>query len=60
MPSAENEVIVDADHFSTWAVVDWEIVTDFISGSGNTYHVTVTYDSYAQIPEGAKIKVTVK
>lgn len=41
----------------TIAVTDAQIIRDFISASGDTYTITVTYDDDAGIPDGADLKV---
>ncbi|MBO4288797.1 MAG: hypothetical protein J5865_01685, partial [Lachnospiraceae bacterium] len=55
---AENEVVFDAERFSIYAVVDTEtITTRIITADGEAYAVSVTYDSTAEIPEGAVLDV---
>ena len=39
------------------AVTDAQIIRDFISASGKTYTITVTYSENAEIPEGADLRV---
>ena len=52
--SGETEVAFDAEAFSVYAVV---ITERYISASGETYQIQVSYDSNAGIPEGATLKV---
>lgn len=60
--SAEKDqanVAFDAEKFSVYAIVGTEVITtEFLSADGNTYEVTVTYGSDAEIPEGSKLIVT--
>lgn len=48
-----------SDKFSVYGIVGTEtITTQYISASGDIYEITVTYDSAANIPEGAELNVS--
>ena len=56
---AVDTVQFEADGFSVYGIVGTEtITTQYISASGDIYEITVTYDSAANIPEGAELNVS--
>ena len=52
-----TEAAFTADSFSVFAVVYSTIEKTFISASGDTYDIKVTYDETAEIPEDAELLV---
>lgn len=53
-----TSVQFEANSFSIYGVVYKSVITDtFITASGETYEITVTYDDDAQIPAGSELKV---
>lgn len=53
-----KDILFEADSFSIYGVVYTTLVTTYITASGETYEITVTYDADAQIPEGAELHVS--
>ena len=57
--SADGTATFEADGLSVIGIVGTEtITTQYISASGDIYEITVTYDSAANIPEGAELNVS--
>ena len=56
--STENEVIFDADSFSVYAIAYVVIEKNVIASDGETYHISLSYDAAAGIPENAELAVT--
>ena len=55
--STENEVIFDADSFSVYAIAYVVIEKNVIASDGETYHISLSYDATAGIPENAELFV---
>lgn len=55
--SAANEVIFDADSFSVYAIAYVVIEKNVIASDGETYHISLSYDASAGIPENAELSV---
>ena len=54
-----HEVKFDANGFSVYAIVGTsELTTKYITASGETYEVTVTYSPDVGVPDGAELLVT--
>ena len=58
--TAANEVVIESDAFSIYAVVlTGELHTTFeIGDSGETYRITVSYGPEAEIPDNAELEVS--
>ncbi len=58
--TSEETLTVTMRNGEAWTVkvTDGQIVALYLSASGQLYEVTVTYDDDAQIPDGAKLKIT--
>ena len=56
----EESMTVTMKNGDAWSVkvTDAQISSHYISDSGKLFEVTVTYDEDAQIPDGAKLKIT--
>ncbi len=54
-----NLVYLEGENSSVYAIVEThELTTRYISADGSGYTITVEYDSEAQIPDSAELKVT--
>ena len=54
-----HEVRFNANGFSVYAIVGTsELTTKYITASGETYEVTVTYSPDVGVPDGAELLVT--
>ena len=55
----KNAVSFDADGFSVYGIIGTEtITTHYISASGDTYEITVSYGADANIPKGSELSVS--
>lgn len=53
-----TDIRFEAASFSVYGVVYTSISTTYISASGETYEITVSYDKDAGIPEGSRLAVS--
>ena len=55
---ADNELMFDADQFSTYCIVITTLERELVASDGNTYEVTVDCPAEAGIPQDAELEVT--